>query len=43
MPLYVATTIVLFRAEEVLETPCRMDSMHALLSQVSFDETAEIP
>jgi TBC1 domain family member 20 len=37
MPLYVAATIVLYRADEVLETPCQMDCMHALLSQVIID------
>ncbi|XP_059473716.1 TBC1 domain family member 20 [Neocloeon triangulifer] len=34
MPLYVAATIVLYRTEEVLETPCQMDCMHGLLSQL---------
>ncbi|KAF4525964.1 hypothetical protein B566_EDAN000755 [Ephemera danica] len=37
MPLYVAASIVLHRCDELLATPCQMDCMHLLLSQLPED------
>eukprot|EP00088_Acartia_fossae_P012925 TRINITY_DN16690_c0_g1_i1.p1 TRINITY_DN16690_c0_g1~~TRINITY_DN16690_c0_g1_i1.p1 ORF type:complete len:438 (+),score=101.54 TRINITY_DN16690_c0_g1_i1:49-1362(+) len=37
MPVYLATAIVLYRQQEILEAECEMSSIHGLLSQIPQD------